>query len=216
MRVIIVGCGRVGALVANRLSQEGHDVVIIDKDPMAFERLGKAFRGQKIEGVGFDKDVLKQAIIEKADAFASITSGDNTNIVCAVIAKDIFRVPIVVARIFDPLRAEIYRRLGVPTVSAVAWASNQIRDLICHRDISSRVSLGNGEVEILEIGASSRLAGKKVADLSILGEIQVVAITRLGKAFIPTMATTFNENDNIEIAVLNSAMPKLEKMLSLR
>lgn len=215
MRVVIVGCGRVGASVARQLSQEGHDVVVIDKDPAAFENLGKVFQGQTIEGIGFDKGVLEQAVVEKADAFAAVTSGDNSNIVCAVIAKDVYRVPIVAARIFDPRRAEIYRSLGVPTVSAVVWAAHQIRDLLSHRNISSHISLGNGEVEILEIEASMRLAGKKVADLNIPGEIQVVAITRLGKAFMPTTETTFEENDKIEVAVLSTAMPRLENMLSL-
>ncbi len=122
MKIIIVGCGRVGAQLAEMLSQEGHEVAIIDKDPTSARRLGKAFQGHFIPGVGFDRDVLLKAGIDHTDGFASVTSGDNTNIVAALAARDHFHVPRIVARIADPRRAEIYRRFGIPTISPTTLA----------------------------------------------------------------------------------------------
>src|SRR5665647_295064 len=113
MKIIIAGCGRVGATIATKLSLEGHEISIIDKNTEAFESLGKNFKGQTIKGMAFDGDALKKAGIERADAFLSVTSGDNSNVVSATIAKDVYRVPKIVARIYDPRRAEIYRKFGI-------------------------------------------------------------------------------------------------------
>ncbi len=214
MRVIIVGCGRVGSLLAMLLSTDGHEVVIIDRDAAAFRRLGRGFRGTVIEGNAFDQELLKRAGIERADAFASVTAGDNTNYVLAAIAKNRFRVPRVVTRIYDPLRADIYRRLGVPTISSTVWGANKIRELLTYIGLTSVLTVANGEVEIVEAEISPLVAGSQVKSLTIPGEIQVVAIVRGGTAFIPSAITVLEKGDRLLIAVLASAMPRLESMLS--
>ncbi len=213
MKVIIAGCGRVGALLAGKLSAEGHDVAVIDKDPTAFLRLPKAFQGTTVPGLVFDRDALNAAGADRADAFVAVTSGDNSNVVSATIARDIFRVPKVVARIFDPRRADIYRRLGIPTVSSVSWAANEILSIVLHQELVRDVTLGDGEVQLVKTSIAPRLVGRTADDLRIPGEVVVVAIVRGGKSFIPVDGTIFREGDIAELAVLTSSMPKLKKML---
>lgn len=215
MYIVIMGCGRVGSRLAKVLTLEGHEVAVIDKDPTAFKRLGEAFKGKAIEGVGFDRDVLEKAGIEQADAFIAVTNGDNHNIVGALVAKNKFRVPKVVARIYDPAREKLYQHLGIQTISSTAWAANKIKDLICHVALIRHFSFGNGEVEVVEGEISPQLVGRSVNDLNIPGEIAVIAIVRFGRAFIPTSGVTFQEKDGIQVAVESSSLPKLKKMLHL-
>lgn len=214
MKIIIAGCGRVGATLATKLSLEGHDVSVVDKNPDSFEWLGKNFKGQTVKGMVFDGEALKKAGIERADAFLSVTSGDNSNVVSATIAKDVFRVPKVVARIYDPRRAEIYRKFGIPTVASVTWAANEILTLLTYTSIVRDISLGDGEVQITKAVIPPRLVGRALNELSIPGEISVIAIIRGGKAFIPGSADLFKEHDIAEIAVLTTSMSKLQKMLT--
>ncbi len=213
MKVIIVGCGRVGAQLASLLSLEGHDVAIVDREAKAFERLPANFRGRRVTGVGFDREVLRQAGIEHADAFVSVTSGDNTNIVAALMARREFHIPKVVTRVFDPQRAEIYRRFGIPTISPTTWAANEIKDLLVHADLSSRLTLGSGEVQIIQIDLPPMLVGHAVNELATPGEISVITIVRQGKGLIPFPGATFQEGDDVYLAVLGSAMGKLKKLI---
>lgn len=212
MKVVIAGCGRVGALLANRLGAAGHEVAVIDKDRYAFERLGRNFSGKMAQGMVFDREALDAVEAERADAFVSVTSGDNSNIVSATIARDIFRIPIVVARIFDPRRADIYRRLGITTVSSVSWAANEIASLVLHQSLVRDEVLGDGEVQLVKMSVTPRLVGRTVDDLAAPGEIMVVAIVRGGKSFIPQSGAQFHPGDVIEIAVLQTAMPRLTDM----
>lgn len=214
MRVVIVGCGRVGSSLAELLSADGHDVAIIDRHPAAFKHLGKAFKGVAIEGNAFDRDVLTRAGIETADAFASVTAGDNTNYVLAAMARNRFKVPRVVTRIYDPLRAEIYRRFGVQTISSTVWGANRIRELLTYMGLTSLLTVGNGEVEVVEAEVSPLLAGHRVGDLTIPGEAHVIALVRDGAALIPSPATSLSGGDRVIVAALASALPKLERMLS--
>lgn len=214
MKVVIAGCGRVGALLASKFSAEGHEVVIIDRDQTAFSRLGKGFSGETIRGIVFDREVLERAGLDRADAFVSVTSGDNSNIVSATIARDIYRVPSVVARIFDPRRADIYRRLGIVTVSSVAWATNEIMSLVLHPALVRDLTLGDGDVQLIRSAIRPRLVGRTVRDLSVPGEINVVAVVRGGKSFIPTDGTAFHDGDVLEIAVATSAMSRLKSMMA--
>lgn len=214
MRVIIGGCGRVGALLANQFSASGHDVVVIDKDARTYRRLGKGFTGETLKGMVFDRETLEKAQIAVADAFVAVTSGDNSNVVSATIAREVYRVPKVVARIFDPRRAEIYRRLGIQTVSSVAWASNEIQSLVMHAHMVRDVSLGGGEVQLVRVSIPPRLAGRVVADLSSPGEILPVAMVRAGSSFMPTSHEVFREGDVVEVAVITSAMNRLEGMIN--
>jgi trk system potassium uptake protein TrkA len=215
MRVIIMGCGRVGAEVSRLMSQEGHDITVIDCDERIGERLGHQFRGKIVIGVGFDRDVLIRAGIERADAFAATSDSDNANIVAARIARNIFHVPRVVARLYDPRRAEIYKRLGLTTISSTGWGAERIREVLTHSDLDARGSFGNGEVTLLTVEAGPAMVGRIVNTLSVPGEISVVAITRDDKAFIPTMGTEFKSEDLIHLAVLASAMDRVEQLMGL-
>jgi trk system potassium uptake protein len=215
MEVVVMGCGRVGSQLANILLMDGHKVSIIDMDPRSFTRLGKNFKGEKIVGFGFDKEVLERAGIEHADAFASVTHGDNRNIVGALVAKREYNVPIVVARIYDPVRAHVYNKLGITTISPTRWGANKIKELICYSDVSSQLSLGNGEVEIMEVEVGTNLIGFSSDKINVPGEIMVVSITRLGRAFIPVVGTVMNEGDILHISVTSTAIPQLKRILGI-
>lgn len=215
MRIVILGCGRLGSQLANLWSKRGDTIAVIDKDPKAFMHLDPDFKGQTIEGIGFDKDILIKAGIERADIFVAVTSGDNSNIVASRVAKDYFRVPKVVTRIYDPRRAEIYRHLGVPTVSTTIWAMNQINGIISHRELIGEFSFGNGEVQVIEYPLPPTIAGHSVNEITVPGEISVVSITREGRSFIPTLGTTFQEGDILGIVSVSTSLTKLEKLLNL-
>ncbi len=214
MKVIIGGCGRVGALLAARLDVQGHQVAVIDKDPDALRRLTRSFKGETVKGMVFDRDALTKAGIDRADAFVAVTSGDNSNVVSATIARDIYRVPKVVARIFDPRRAEIYRRLGIQTVSSVSWAANEILTLVEHQQLVRDLSLGGGEVQLVKISVPPRLIGRTIADLTMTGEALPFAVVRAGSSFIPSSHETLRDADIVEVAVVATAMDRFEKMVA--
>jgi trk system potassium uptake protein TrkA len=213
MRVIIMGCGRVGEEVARVMAEDGHEIVVIDQDPLALDRLGSNFKGRKIKGVGFDRDVLIEAGIEQTDAFAATSSSDNANIISARIARNVFRVPRVVARLYDPRRAEIYRRLGLVTISSVQWGAERIHELLTHAELDARMTFGSGEVALIEIETPPQLEGRIVRDLTVPGEMSVVAITRDNRALIPTFGTALRPRDILHLAVLSSAMERVERLL---
>jgi len=215
MKIIIMGCGRVGSQVAQLLDSEGHDVTVIDPVLDNLDRLGKNYRGKKIRGVGFDRDVLIQAGIEMADAFVATSSSDNTNIVAARIARNIFHVPRVVARLYDPRRAEIYRRLGLVTMSMVSWGAQRIYELLTHTNLDPTFYFGRGEVSLVAIEIPSNLVGRMVNHITVPGEVNVVAITRQGEAMIATLGTEFQPGDLVYFAVQASAMNRLETLLGL-
>ncbi|MDI3310638.1 MAG: TrkA family potassium uptake protein [Thermoanaerobacterium sp.] len=212
MNIIVAGCGRLGAELAQMLDSDGYNVVVIDKDVNAFKRLKPSFKGKFIEGVAFDKTTLIKAGIEHADAVASTTNGDNTNIVTDLIAKKKFNVPTIVARIYDPIRAEIYRKMGINTVSPTLWGANKMKDLICHPDLFRVSSFGSGEVEIVETEASAYLDGRHVKDLVIPSEVNVVSIVRDGIAMIPIQSTVMKKGDKIFIAVTAFGKTKMKQM----
>lgn len=213
MRLIIVGCGRVGALLALTMSAEGHEIVVVDKEPAAFKRLRRDFKGRTVTGIGFDRDVLREAGVERADAFAAVTSGDNSNYIAACVARDTFRVPQIVARIYDPERGAIYRELGIRTISSTSWAVHTIRRILNNTEQEATVQFGNGEVAITEVLISGRLVGRYTRDLAVPGEIQPVAIVRRGRAFLPTPGVPLEDGDIVQVAVLASAVELLESMI---
>jgi len=215
MKFVIVGCGRVGSRTASQLSLAGHDVSVIDRDPNAFLRLSPNYRGQTFEGVGFDRDVLIRAGIERADGFASVTSGDNTNIVSARTARNVFRVPMVVTRIYDPRRAEIYRRLGILTISPTDWGATRITETLLHPGMTTLLTMGHGEVTLVEVIASEHLDGHRVDELNIPGEIIVCSLARDGRAVIPTAGTRFRLGDVLSIVVDTLSMGRLQQMLRM-
>jgi trk/ktr system potassium uptake protein len=213
MRLIVVGCGRVGARLSVQMSSEGHDVTIVDKAPAAFKRLGREFRGRTVTGIGFDRDVLRAAGVEQADAFAAVTNGDNSNYIAATVARDTFRVPQVVARIYDPQREAIYRELGIRTISSTSWAVNTIRRILTSTELTASAQFGSGEVEITEVPIGGRLVGRYTRDLAVPGEIMPVAIVRRGRAFLPTPGVLLEEGDVLHVAVLAAAASLLESMV---
>jgi trk system potassium uptake protein len=215
MRVIIIGCGRVGEQLARLMSEEGHDVAVIDYSDHALARLGPDFKGRRVRGVGFDREVLLRAGIESADGFAATSSSDNVNAVAARVARTLFHVPRVVARLFDPERAEVYKRLGLATISSTSWGAERIRELLTHADLDSVRSFGTGEVQLLEIEVPSALVGRSVRDLSVPSEVSVIAITRDGRALLPMLGTAFRVGDIIHLAVLSDAMARVETLLGL-
>jgi len=216
MHVVIGGCGRVGSYLAYMLEREGHMVAVIDKDPQAFENLWEGFSGKKVKGLVFDRDVLIEAGIESTDAFASVTSGDNSNIVSARLAKEYFHVPKVITRIYDPRRAEIYRRFNIPTIATVAWASHRILSYISHGELDSEFQFGSGEVDLVRLDLPLHLAGRKAADLNVPGEVQVVTLIRDGSARLATQGTIFREGDILYITVAKESQSKLERLLGLK
>jgi trk system potassium uptake protein TrkA len=215
MKVIIMGCGRVGEQVARLMAGEGHAVAVIDYNPAALARLGPDFKGEAIRGIGFDREVLLRAGIEEADAFAATSSSDNANMVAARIAHNVFHVPKVVARLYDPRRAEIYRRLGLVTISSTAWGAARIREVLVHGGLDSVFALGGGEVVLLDVELPPHLVGRTVQHLTVPGEVTVAAIVRNDRAFLPTLGTALRDGDRLQLAVLAAAMGRVEALLDL-
>lgn len=213
MNVIVMGCGRVGEQLILLLDAEGHRVTAIDYDANALARLGSGFKGRKVKGIGFDRDVLVEAGIEDADAFAATSSSDNANIVAARIARNLFQVPRVVARLYDPRRAEIYQRLGLLTISSTTWGAERIRELLTHSDIDPVLAFGHGEVCLLSIETPPHLIGKMVRQLLVPGEINVVAITRQGYAMVASGGTEIRAGDMLHLVVLASSMERINRLL---
>ena len=213
MKVIIVGCGRVGAYTAAALAREGHDVVVVDKDPTAFRLLPHGFSGRTIEGYAFERSVLEDAGIAEADALVAATAGDNTNAVTARVAKEVYRVPDVISRIYDPQRAEIYRRYGVQTFAPTAWSTGRIIEFLVSGNIEREQSYGNGEVEMIAAFVPEHLVGKPVNDLRIPGEIRVGLIVRMGRSMLPVSGTVFEEDDQVYALVHQTAVEKFQRMM---
>jgi trk system potassium uptake protein len=213
MNVIIMGCGRVGEQLSLRMADEGHQVVVVDKEEAALARLPAHFRGRKVKGIGFDRDVLLEAGIQEAEAFAATSSSDNANIIAARIARTIFHVPRVVARLYDPRRAEIYRRLGLVTISSTAWGAERIRELLLFTDLDPLMTVGSGQVSLLALEVPPALVGRLVRQLTVPGEITVITLTREGVVQLPTSGAEFQAGDMIHLAVLATALERLESLL---
>lgn len=213
MKAIIMGCGRVGAALAHQLSVEGHEVSVLDRDPDAREMLPSGFAGEFVVGNGFNRGVLERAGIETAEAFIAVTSGDNTNIVGARIAKEDYRVPRVIARIYDPRRADIYADLGIPTVASVTWTVNRISQVLRHRYLDPEVTFGNGETLLVRETLPAWFTGRPVHDLDVNGEIRVIAVTRGGHSFLPTGDTLARAGDAVSLAVAATALGRLRSFL---
>ncbi len=214
MHVIIVGCGRVGSELAKLLSGEGHNIVVIDKNPSAFDRLGGTFNGLTLVGNGFSLSLLKQAGIEKADAFCAVTNGDNTNLVSAQAAKKIFKVPKVIARVYDPQRAHIYKALGLDIISGTMLFAAMLRDKIIESRFSSYL-IETKELGVIEIEAKNHLVGKTIQDINMPGEFLVVAIRRLQDVIIPELGTILKEKDVLMAAVKVTSLKRVKDKFNL-
>lgn len=214
MYIVIVGCGRVGSELAKLLSGEGHNVVVIDKNQASFDRLGQTFNGITLVGNGYDLELLKQAGIEKANAFCAVTNGDNTNLVSSQVAKKIFKVPKVIARVYDPQRAHIYSALGLDIISGTVLFAAMLRDKIIESRFSSYL-IETKELGVLEIEVKDGLSGKKIEDINIPQELLVVAIRRLQGVIIPEPATVLKEKDILMAVVKVSSLEKIREQFGL-
>jgi len=215
MRIIIIGCGRMGSGLALTMSQRGHTVAVVDKDRTNFERLGPSFKGEVIEGIGFDREVLLAAHIEKADGLAALTASDDVNVVIGRVASQVFRVPRVVARLYDPRKANIYGRLGLHTISPTIWGINQAAEILCYSPLDAILNLGSGEVNVVTSEIPPLLVGQTVSELTVRGEIHVVAISRGGRVFLPTLGTEFSWGDIVYLVVLAKSTDRLRALLGL-
>ncbi len=215
MHVVVVGCGRVGSELALSLERNGHSVAVIDKNADAFrKRLPEDFVGQKVVGFGFDRDHLIEAGAEHADALAAVTSGDNSNILTARIARENFSIDRVVARIYDPRRALIYQRLGISTVATVSWTTDQVmRRLLPAEEQPHEWLDPSGKVCLLDYPIPAKWAGKKLDPLSEPGVFWLVAITRLGAAQVSTPSAIGQDGDILHFAADVSALDTLRHRL---
>ena len=204
MHVVIAGCGRVGSQLAKSLSGDGHSVVVIDKDPRAFKRLGEDFTGKTAQGIVFDRQVLEDAGIRQAQAFVAVTSGDNSNVVCARTAKDRFGVPRVVARIYDPDRASIYERLGLTTIASARWTAEAVLQQLLPEGDRVEGSInptGSGDVVLMTVTIPSHIHQVPAAKLDGSGTAVVVAISRGGTTSLPVANAVLEGGDLVHLAV---------------
>ncbi len=208
-----MGCGRVGSSLARSLERNGHDVAVVDQDEAAFRRLGTAFEGRRVTGVGFDRDTLEEAGIRDAYAFAAVSSGDNSNILAARVARETFGVEYVVARIYDPGRAEIYQRLGIPTVATVKWTSDQMLRRLLPQGHVPELTDPSGKVAIADIPLAQQWIGRRLTEIEQVSGTRVAYLTRLGEGQIPSRDTVYQEGDLVHVAVLRENLPAVERVL---
>ena len=212
MRVIIMGCGRVGSELSHELLEAGHEVVVIDKNAEAFFRYPPGEGAQTVVGLGFDRDVLEEAGIERADAFVAVSSGDNSNIVSARVALENYHVRKVVARIYDPRRADIYERLNIPTVATTTWGVKQIQLMLLHDRQELRELLGGGDLLRMRIPVSAHMVGKAATSFNVDGKILVAGVSRGGGGFLPTGTSTLQEGDYLVVMLTKDGMDTLDEV----
>jgi trk system potassium uptake protein TrkA len=210
---VIMGCGRVGSTLAHSLESQGHDVAVIDQDETAFRRLGTSFEGRRVTGVGFDRDTQREAGIERAYAFAAVSSGDNSNILAARVARETFGVENVVARIYDPGRAEIYQRLGIPTVATVRWTADQMLRRLLPAGANPLFRDPSGKVVLAEVPVSTSWVGRRIDDFTASVPFRVAYLTRLGEAVVPGPETMYQDGDLVHVAVAENDLPYVEAAL---
>jgi trk system potassium uptake protein TrkA len=210
---VIMGCGRVGSTLAVSLERQGHDVAVIDSNSAAFRRLGGTFEGKRVTGLGFDRDTLIEAGIENAYAFAAVSSGDNSNILAARVARETYGVEHVVARIYDPGRAAIYQRLGIPTVGTVRWTSDQmLRRLLPQGSVPEHTD-PSGHVVIADVSVNPAWIGHRVTELESTSGARVAYITRLGDGLLPGADTVYQDGDLVHILTTAASLSAVERII---
>lgn len=201
MHIVVMGCGRVGSSLANRTAALGHSVAVIDQNADAFRRLGEDFSGNTVAGMGFDQDTLLQAGIDHADAFAAVSSGDNSNIISARVARETFNVQRVVARIYDPRRAEIFERLGIPTIATVPWTTNRLMRAMLGETLEETWRDPSGAVAVVQVRPNEGWIGYSVRDFESAAAGRVGMITRFGKGEVPTESTVMQDGDLVYVFI---------------
>lgn len=210
---VVMGCGRVGAALALHLSSIGHSVAVIDHDERSFRRLGDDFPGQTVLGVGFDRRVLAEARTGDAAAFAAVSSGDNSNIIAARAARQLYGVRTVVARIYDPGRAEVYERLGVATVPTVRWTTQQVLDRLIpgrsHREFQDV----SGAISMIQTGFDLSWVGMPITELERRLHARLAFVTRLGEGVVPFAQMRVQEGDVLHVLTPTDRRAEVETML---
>jgi len=216
VHIVIMGCGRVGSTLAHILEDQGHSVAVIDQDADAFRKLRSGFKGRKITGYGFDRDVLIEAGIEEADAFAAVSSGDNSNIISARVVRESFGIQRVAARIYDPRRAEVYQRLGIPTVATVRWTADQMLRVLLPDGAESLWRDPTGKIVLAEVAYSERWLGEKVKLIEQAIGTRIAFISRLGQALIPEPGTVLQEGDLLHVIAEEGDLERITAQLAKR
>jgi trk system potassium uptake protein TrkA len=211
---VILGCGRTGSVLAQMLEDRGHSVAVVDQNPDAFRRLGASFEGRRITGLGFDRDTLLEAGIQEAYAFAAVSNGDNSNILAARVARETFGVSNVVARIYDPGRAEVYQRLGIPTVATVRWTADQMIRRLLPVGATPEFRDASGTLMLTEVRVHLGWVGQRMAVLEAAGRCRVAYLTRLGDGIVPGPDTVYQEGDLVHVVVKESDAPLAENVLA--
>jgi trk system potassium uptake protein TrkA len=201
VHVVIMGCGRVGSTLAQSLETRGHTVAVIDVHADAFRRLGADFQGMTVTGIGFDRDILTTAGIERADAFAAVSNGDNSNIIAARVARETFGVERVVARIYDAKRAEVYERLGIPTVATVRWTADRMLRHIVRDDLLEVWREPNGTISLVEVPLNPGWIGRSVRAVEEAAGARVAYVLRFGRSVLPTASMALQDSDHVFMLV---------------
>jgi len=206
VHVVIMGCGRVGSSLAAGLERLDHDVAVIDRSAVAFRRLGPDFAGTTVAGMGFDRDVLIAAGIERAGAFAAVSSGDNSNIIAARVARENFGIDRVVARIYDAKRAAVYERLGIPTVATVPWTTDRFLRTLMQDSSATAWRDPSGTVAVMEISLHEQWAGRRVSEVEDATGARVAFIIRFGAGVLPDKRTVVQSDDQVYIAAVSGTV----------
>ncbi|MGV9673180.1 MULTISPECIES: potassium channel family protein [unclassified Gordonia (in: high G+C Gram-positive bacteria)] len=214
MRVVIMGCGRVGSALAMAMQKRGHEVAVIDRDASAFARLGDAFTGDRIVGVGFDRDVLIRAGIEKADAFAAVSSGDNSNIISARVARETFDIERVVARIYDAKRAAVYERLGIPTVATVPWTTERFVSALGETSTTTEWRDPSGTLAIAQLDIHESWIGTSSIKFQERTGARIAFLNRVGTPVLPEAKTVLQQSDVVFAAVLLDRLPETRALVA--
>ncbi len=214
VHVVVMGCGRVGSTLAHSLSDRGHSVAIIDQNPAAFRRLASHFTGRRIVGIGFDREILRQAGIEHAAALAAVSNGDNSNILTARVARETFSVANVVARIYDPRRAEVYQRLGIPTVGTVRWTASQIMRWLLPDGAELLWCDPSDTVRLAQVPVNPAWIGRQVTELEKSSGVRIAFVTRLGEGVIPDLHTVIQENDLIHVVMRKADTSRITEIFA--
>jgi trk system potassium uptake protein TrkA len=209
VHIVIMGCGRVGSTLAHILEDRGNTVAVIDQDPEAFRRLRPSFKGDRVTGMGFDRDVLARAGIERADGFAAVSSGDNSNIIAARVARETFGVAQVAARIYDPRRAEVYERLGIPTVATVRWTADQMLRKLLPGGAEPLWRDATGKLVLTQVSVSPKWIGEPVKLAEAAAGARVAYIDRLGEAIVPQPGTVLQEGDVVHVIAKESELDRV-------
>jgi len=196
-----MGCGRVGSALAKSLEKVGHSVAVIDRDAGAFRRLPVDFAGERITGIGFDRDTLIEAGIQRASAFAAVSSGDNSNIISARVARETFGIENVVARIYDARRAEVYQKLGIPSVATVRWTADQVVRRLLPQGTLTEWRDPSGQVVLAEVAYAQDWVGHRLSDLEDSAGVRVAMVTRLGEGMVPHARTVVQEGDLLHVVM---------------